>query len=132
MNLKETTKMVVKFNYIHYLKDWWQVSCPIICISCIIQVRTEETSAKTTCDECGGEQYVVRPSCDKEDPNQRFSVKMDGRYTECCDCKSVMIRISCCILFQSIQQLDNNLFECLKCKKIFHCLFVSKCEQVAP
>ena len=60
---------------------------------------------------------MVRPCCDKQDSNQRFSVKMNERYTECCVCKSDIMRIPCCNLFQPIQQLDNNLFECLKCAK---------------
>ena len=98
-------------------QDWWQATCQITCISCIIQVLIAEISAETTCDKCSEEQYVVRPCGDKQDSNQRFSVKMNERYTECCVCKSDMMRLSCCNLFQSIQQLDNNLFECLKCAK---------------
>ena len=84
---------------------------------CSTQVLTEETSVKTTFGECAEEQYVVRPCCDKQDSNQRFSVKMDERYTECCVCRSGMIGIPCCNLFQPMQQLDNNLFACLKCSK---------------
>ena len=98
-------------------QDWWRATCQIACIWCNAQVLTEETSTETTCDECGEEKYVVSPCCDKQDSNQRFSVKMNERYTECCVCKSDMMRLSCCNLFQPIQQLDNNLFECLKCAK---------------
>ena len=98
-------------------QDWWRATCQIACISYNAEVLTEETSAETTCDECGEEQHVVRPCCDKQESNQRFSFKMNERYTECCVCKSDMIRLSCCNLFQLIQQLDNNLFECLKCAK---------------
>ena len=97
-------------------QDWWQASCQIACISCNAQVLTEETSAETTCDDWGEEQYVVSPFCDK-DSNQRFSIKMNERYTKCCVCKSDMMPLPCCNLFQPIQQLDNNLFEFLKCAK---------------
>ena len=98
-------------------QDWWQATCQIACISCNVQVLTKETSNETTCGECGEEQYMVRPCCDKQDSSQRFSVKMYERYTECCVYKSDMMRLSRCNLFQPIQQLDNNLFECLKCAK---------------
>ena len=54
------------------------------------QVLTEETSVATTCKKCREEQYMVRPYCDKQDSNQRFSIKMDKRYKECCVCKSDM------------------------------------------
>ena len=96
--------------------DWWKVSCQIACISCNAQVLTEETWVET-CDECGEEQFVVRPCGDKQDSNQRFAVKMNEHYTECCVCKSDMTRISCCNLFQPIQQLNNNLFEYIKSAK---------------
>ena len=80
-------------------RDWWRATCQIACISCNAQVLTEETSAETTRGDCGEEQYVVRPCCDKLDSNQRFSVKMNERHTECCVCKSDMMRLSCCNLF---------------------------------
>ena len=60
---------------------------------------------------------MVHPCCDKQDSNERFSVKMDKGYTECCACKLDMMRIPCCNLFQPIKQLDNTLFECLECAK---------------
>ena len=57
---------------------------------------------------------MVRPYCATKDSNQRFSIKINKRYTECCVSKSDMMRIPCCNLFQPIQQLDDNLFEFLK------------------
>ena len=98
-------------------QDCWQALSQIACISCTAQVLTKETSVATTCNECCEEQFVIRPCCYKQDSNQRFSIKIDECYTESCVCKSHMMRISRCNLFQPIQQLDSNLFQFLKCAK---------------
>ena len=87
------------------------------CIACNAPILTEETSFKITCDKCGEKQYVVGSCCAKQNSNQRFSAKMNECYTECCVCKSDMMRIPCGDLFQPVQQLNNNLFECSKCAK---------------
>ena len=86
-------------------QDWWQASCQIGCISCKVQVLTEETSIETTCYECSQEQYVVRTGSHKQDSDQCSFVEMNKRYTECCVCKSDIMRIPCCNLFQPIQLL---------------------------
>ena len=108
-------------------QDWWQALCQIAGISCFTQVLTVETSVETTCGECGEEQNVVGPCCAKQDLKQHFFVKVNKCYTECCVCKSDMMQIPFCDLFQPIQQLDNNLFKCLKCAKYS---IVCECQNV--
>ena len=88
---------------------------------------SKEISVETLCDKYGEEQYVVRLCFDKQDSNQLFFVEMDERYTECCVFKSNMMQIPYCSVFQPIQHLDNDLFECLKCAKYF---IVCACQNV--
>ena len=87
------------------------------CFTCNSDLLVEDSADRITCTECGEGQYVACPCCVDPSSNQRFTVKLLERYVQCALCRSTMIRLPCCNLFQPEMKVDRNLFECVQCAK---------------
>ena len=82
------------------------MSCQVQCFTCKADSLVEESTERIACTECGKGQYVARPCCVEPSSNQRFTVKLLERYMECAVCKSNMVRLACCNLFQPEMKVD--------------------------
>ena len=99
------------------MPNWWQMACQFQCFSCKAAICTDEKEFKITCEDCGEEQFVVKPCCSDPSTNKRFSVKLNEQYISCPDCNSDMVRLPCCGQFQPDMRIEHNIFDCVDCSK---------------
>ena len=97
-------------------QNWWHVSCQLSCYNCKADIMVADSAKQVTC-VCGEDQYVARPCCVDADSTHRFAVKLRELYTDCCICKSEMVRLPCCQNFQPKMQLSDNILDCVECSK---------------
>ena len=114
---KTTMTVPQRCSQIESSQNWWQMTIQFPCITCQTEMWVDEKTVKTTCKECGEEQYVARPCCSEPTSNKRFPVNINEQHTVCSDCNSDMVRLPCCKQFRPSLKLGNNTYGCVNCSK---------------